>query len=449
MERKQLIRFWLLLLVLCLSLWQGELVLGCSDGNCPGQAQIDWLIGMQDLHTTGLLESYENNGDIKAWIHDQSLAIIAFTAAGEEERARDVLNVMKSLQRDDPNGAWFECYNAPDSSYAGCWKYITGPIAWMVMAVNFYECRTGDPNYANMARRTLGWLDTMRNTSSDERYGSLRFCENCDIPNDISTEHNIDAYSAYYWRGMLDANNSYLYKASLILDYLRREMWSPTAGSNCNKNVSVFCRGYNDGILATDCQSWGVLSLEPSGPEGERFYESLYWLLDSNLQTTCDFNDMIIDVNGFKSESDEQCDYVRVDVTESVAAAFFSIGDDPNGIYLHNEMGRTIDTNGGLVHSFNWDKPSCEDRRNYVASTAWYYLNEVRLNPFDLRPCFAECRAANLNGTGIVNFVDYAILASDWIETGLDLAGDINRDERVQWVDLNILTAYWLSDCNK
>ena len=112
-------------------------------------------------------------------------------------------------------------------------------------------------------------------------------------------------------------------------------------------------------------------------------------------------------------------------------------------------MGRTIDTNGGLVHSFNWDKPSCEDRRNYVASTAWYYLNEVRLNPFDLRPCFAECRAANLNGTGIVNFVDYAILASDWIETGLDLAGDINRDERVQWVDLNILTAYWLSDCNK
>ncbi len=448
--------FCILLLVLGLPFVQSRLVLGCSDGNCPGQAQINWLISMQDLHSTGLLESYENNGDTKAWIHDQALAIIAFTAAGEVERARDVLDVMESLQRDDPNGAWFECYNAPNFGYAGCWQYITGPITWMVIAVNFYECRTGDPNYANMANRALGWMDTMMNTDdqNDARYGSLRYCENCDIPNAISTEHNIDAYSAYYWRGMLDANDSYLYKASLIMDYLRREMWAPTAGSNCNKNTSVFCRGYNDGVLTTDCQSWGVLSLGPLGPDGERFYESLNWLLDSYLQTTCDFNSIIEDVNGFKSESNEQYDCVRVDVTESVAAAFFDIGDDPNGIDFHNEMGKTADANGGLVHSFSCQDPNIirwpeNYRYNYVASVAWYYFNEVRLNPFNLRPCFAECRAANINGEGKVNFTDYAILALDWLKISPDLTGDINKDGRVHHVDLDIFTEYWLSDCNE
>ncbi len=470
MERKQLIRFWLLLLVLCLSLGQGELVLGCSDGDCPGQAQIDWLIGMQDLHTTGLLESYENNGDTKAWIHDQSLAIIAFTAAGEEERARDVLNVMESLQRDDPNGAWFECYNAPDSNYAECWKYITGPIAWMVIAVNFYECRTGDPNYANMARRALGWMDTMMHIDdpNDGRYGSLKY-SNID-PHIISTEHNLDAYSAYYWRGMLDPNESYLYKASLILDYLRREMWAPSPNSNCdqysncNHDVEIFWRGYNDFLFATDCQSWGVLALGPIGPDGEEFYKSLDWLLDNPYGTTRtahNYDDTIQDVNGFRSYvgirefclpdlwwySDDP-DRVWVDGTEHVAAALFNIGNDPNGIYFHNEMGKIVDPNGGLVHSFSED-PDNEYRYNYIASAAWYYFNEVRLNPFDLKPCSAECRAANIDGIGRINLQDYAILASYWLEEGLGLAGDINGDRRVQWVDLNILTSYWLSDCNE
>ena len=136
-------------------------------------------------------------------------------------------------------------------------------------------------------------------------------------------------------------------------------------------------------------------------------------------------------------------------MTESVASAFFSIGDDPNGIYFHNEMERTVDTSGGLVHSFNWDQPSCEIRYNYVASAAWYYFNEVRLNPFNLRPCFAECHAANLDGTSRINLQDFAILALEWLETGSGMAGDINGDRRVHMTDLDILTRYWLSYCDE
>ena len=109
MEHKQLIRFWMLLLVLCLSLWQGELVLGCSDGNCPGQAQIDWIISMQDP-ITGLVDSYEDDGRVNAYIFDQALAVIALTDSNRTTEARSILDRMQHYQRDDPNGAWYVAY---------------------------------------------------------------------------------------------------------------------------------------------------------------------------------------------------------------------------------------------------------------------------------------------------------------------------------------------------
>jgi hypothetical protein len=452
MKLKYIFLFQLLSFVLLMLLGKANTVLACYDGNCPGGAQINWIISMQDS-ITGLVDSYQNDEWPNAYIFDQALAIIALTDANKIPEARSILNRLRDYQRDDPNGAWYVAYRVGviDANWppGDCMYYRTGDIAWMVMAINFYEAKTRDPNYAIVARRALGWMDTMMHIDdqNDGRYGSLRYSSI--KPNIISTEHNIDAYSAYYWRGMLDANDSYLYKASLISNYLRREMWAPTPGSNCCRDVNVFCEGYNDCNVATDCLCWGILSLGPIGPDGEPFYKSLYWLLDSNLQTTCDFNNMIIDINGFKSETDELCDYVRVDLTDSVAAALFIIGDDANGISFHDEMRKIVDAEGGLVHSFNLSKPWCEIRHNYVASAAWYYFNEVRLNPFNLRPCFAECRAANIDGIGKVDFIDYAILALDWLETGLDLEGDINGDSRVHNVDLDILTEYWLSDCNE
>jgi hypothetical protein len=112
MVRKQLNYLRVLLLISFLSLGQCKLVFGCPDGNCPGQAQINWLIAQQDLHSTGLLESYEDNNDTTAFTFDQAVAIIAFTASGELERAREILNTMKDIQLSDTKNSWFECYRA-------------------------------------------------------------------------------------------------------------------------------------------------------------------------------------------------------------------------------------------------------------------------------------------------------------------------------------------------
>jgi hypothetical protein len=59
-----------------------------------------------------------------------------------------------------------------------------------------------------------------------------------------------------------------------------------------------------------------------------------------------------------------------------------------------------------------------------------------------------DCAAAEIDGVLPVNLGDLAVLASDWLSGGPGLAGDINKDDRVDFWDLAHLACYWLSDCD-
>ncbi len=231
------ILFFLLSALLVLLTSTGTVWSLTTERSSNGQEQIDWIIDQQNL-STGLVDSYESGDDDEAWIYDQALAIIALTKAGELDRARMILDKMEFLQLDN-DGCWYEGYQAEDATAINQ-QCITGPIAWVVIGINFYERQTGDSSYAAMAGDALGCLDTMRNENeADEWYGSLKF--STAAPDTlISTEHNVDAYSAYYWRGILDSDNSYIAKANLVLDYLRTEMWAPSEDSNDIHEVVPF-----------------------------------------------------------------------------------------------------------------------------------------------------------------------------------------------------------------
>jgi hypothetical protein len=54
------------------------------------------------------------------------------------------------------------------------------------------------------------------------------------------------------------------------------------------------------------------------------------------------------------------------------------------------------------------------------------------------------CRAADLDGVSPVNFSDFSILASNWLQTGPGLDGDIKEDGGVDFEDLMILAECWL-----
>ena len=46
-----------------------------------------------------------------------------------------------------------------------------------------------------------------------------------------------------------------------------------------------------------------------------------------------------------------------------------------------------------------------------------------------------------------MNFVDFSILAGNWLLIDVGLAGDLNMDGIVDVNDLDVFSDYWLSHC--
>lgn len=62
--------------------------------------------------------------------------------------------------------------------------------------------------------------------------------------------------------------------------------------------------------------------------------------------------------------------------------------------------------------------------------------------------CPACTNPANVDGAGVVNLADFAILAGDWMDSGPSLAGDVNGDGTVNTEDLDFMAQYWLFLCH-
>jgi hypothetical protein len=421
-----------------------------------GQSQINWL-SLQQNQSTGLVDSYESDGTDRAYLYDQGLSIIAFTAAGEYSKARLVLTALQNLQQS--NGVWYECYDTNTTlTPEGLRLYNTGPISWVVAAMNFYQGVTSDSNYAASANAALNWLENLAITDPcSEKYGAIRYCSgpDCVIPQAVSTEHNADAHSAFYWRGVLEGNGSFMSRADLIGAYLAREMWGQSDNQNCNFDADVFWRGFEDCQWCTDCQSWTTLSLGPFGPGNETFHNSMDWIWFSpwgNTRLTQDFSDSILNVDGFKSCTDETNDYVWTEVTEGVAVAYYSICDWQKGDYFHSQISKVVSANGGVPHSFSNTNPQTirwpdNWRFNGVAATCWYYLAENKINPFDISS-FYPSLAADSNYDKSIDFRDYSVLSNDYGNFGLAFRGDLNNDCRTDALDLILFAEHWLEQIN-
>jgi hypothetical protein len=59
----------------------------------------------------------------------------------------------------------------------------------------------------------------------------------------------------------------------------------------------------------------------------------------------------------------------------------------------------------------------------------------------------AACDEANLNGAGIVDLTDMAMLANHWMESGAGVVGDIDNSGGVNPDDLAIMVQFWLGAC--
>ena len=323
-------------------------------------------------HPEADLESLEWN----ASSYDNALAVIALSSTGKAAdiaQAALILTELQSLQ-------------AADGSFPSIWyaplphELVINPArtvgnnAWVVLAVCRYTEQTGDTRFLTLAEHTADWLLQWQ----DPTTGLLTAGLGADgqALTWIATEHNEDAVSALESLARLDPadKDRYLAAAGRVRQGIAQFLWIETEGR--------FRRGLNDNYPVSDVQSWGVLSLGPTGPHGEDYRRALDWAV-----TNCTFVDDLygepltgIDFN------DHTTDTISPEQTESLALAWLSAGDANRYEFYHSQMTRLADANGGVRYS---SRPGDIDETGEktvtleaVAGTAWWQFSDGHSDPF-------------------------------------------------------------------
>jgi hypothetical protein len=312
-------------------------------------------------------------------------------------------------------------------------KYL-GTNAWVVMATNFYEMRTGDDAYRQMGLDALGWIESYRDTDdSRPTYAGVamgRVWNRHLVTDTLSTtygfidwdifvaEHNFDAYSAYRGMGQLTGNNAYTETAELIKAFVLDQLWGPHVDLGEHPELepadieNAFFPGINmmyplttpQGIVDTciylDGLSWSVLAFGPDIEVLDK--DGLTVTLDIALdyaeeamltEDAVFFPGTCYEVTGVDGFRENDCStndegLVWSEGSEGMVAAYYLAGRPAKARYYHQETASYRMDNGGVPYSnlppnpsdpyWNWTD------KNSIAGTAWFRFNEGmwKINPF-------------------------------------------------------------------
>lgn len=184
-------------------------------------------------------DPFRYNGiDRRSWIYDDALAVIAFSMAGEQEQASQILASLKALQGKD--GSLEFAYDVYLGNLNASKR--TGAIAWVGYATVYYEKTFGDRRYRPMAEKIASYMLQLQSKTM----GSFKGGPDVSW---YSTEHNIDAY--FFMRDLYEITGNETYKASALAvrQALLTQHWSESNG--------YFYQGIGDPALALDASSWG------------------------------------------------------------------------------------------------------------------------------------------------------------------------------------------------
>jgi YD repeat-containing protein len=96
----------------------------------------------------------------------------------------------------------------------------------------------------------------------------------------------------------------------------------------------------------------------------------------------------------------------------------------------------------GLSVTYTYDQVNRLTRVVYDANTSIEYTYDAAGNM--TRKLVIQPPNPDIDHSGLVNFIDYAILAENWLQSGDHLPGDFNLDGKVNICDLAIMAEYWL-----
>jgi hypothetical protein len=346
-----------------------------------------------------------------AFTYDNALALIAFTAVGEWDRAKLLADSFVYAQQHDryyDDGRLRNAYQAGDLIIAPGWipnnrvgtvrmpswwneaeqkwyedeEFVgsgTGNLAWaMIALLNYYEKRGGE-QYLTSAITLGNWIEAhTKDTRGPGGYtGGYTGWE----PNPTkllwkSTEHNLDLYVAFERLYRITGKEVWRERAQHARNFVEA-MWNEEKGfywaGTLEDGVTV-----NTQTIPLDTQTWSLLAFGPN----ERTRRAIAYAEAHHQATWGDYK-------GFDFNDDR--DMPWSEGTAQMVVAYWVLGEaDKARLYL-NELRKVQATasngNGkgivaapadGLTTGFNW----VYFNRLHIGATAWYIFAEQWHNPY-------------------------------------------------------------------
>jgi hypothetical protein len=322
-----------------------------------------------------LIDSYEDERRV-GWTYDSALAAIALAAWERTAEAKELLTGLAEIQNED--GSWEFAHEADRLLPIRGERYV-GSIAWVVMAANFYQLKTGDQTFGAMADRALQFIS--RFIARDSATGPTGGVSMGPVaPQTYSTEHNVDTYSAFRWRSRLTGRKDYADVADGIREFILKDLTS--TDSEIPPHFKV---GHRDSTLYLDPQSWTALAVHDA-PELQARVRSALAVAEARLRVESGRLGDLTGLQGFRDSQLAGIGKVWPEGTEGMVAAFLAVGDFDRARLYHAATARVQTRSGGIPYatenSEGWTVNAS------VAGTAWFLLNESwpPVNPFQPDP---------------------------------------------------------------
>lgn len=308
----------------------------------------------------------------RSWIYDDALAVIAFSMAGDQDRASKILSSLQVLQEND--GSLEFAYDV----YSG--KLDTakrsGAIAWVGYAAVVYEKYFADSTYRPFSEKIAKYLLTMQDKSTGSFKGGP------DV-NWYSTEHNIDCY--FFFRDLYELSKKpdYFDAAKAVRDSLTKNHWKASE--------KRFYQGLGDDAYALDTSSWGGIFAHAIGDKSmaqasmdttNQFYLSGQTLSASTEKNS--YNTSFVSqasLSGYKpylksSSYPDAPDIVWSEGTWGVIALGLRLNQDVSSLTQSMLNMQAANPSGAMVYSNKGYAPYPYEFHVWssVAGTAWGYM---------------------------------------------------------------------------
>lgn len=332
----------------------------CSHAKSIENKVYDWLLNQQN-HNTGLLGNQEE--DSFSGIYSNALAAICFTHKGDTERAEKIFdffqnNYNSAFSSGSPKGFHQFADAASGAIHRDTDRWV-GDVAWLLIALNFYENKTKSENYNEMRKGIAQWIISLQDEDGGIKAG---FNKNGAM-NHKSTEGNLDCFAALV---------HYPSQRGKILKYLQEKMWV--------EKEKRFRMGSTVDETALDCCAWAIAAL------GKEYKNTIDYMEEKFLRTAVsDANGKTI--TGFADFLDKK--KVWLEGTGEMTVAYHVAGEKRKAKKYLNQLEKAMVKSAlfketvGLPCSTNdpsWDGAS---KKIFVPAQCWYLLGRWKLNPME------------------------------------------------------------------